>query len=295
NLSFNAYAAFALHFLTTPNLSSAFSGLGDLACNIDVALLSSALVKIFGSNLVEGTTSMGRLWLLAQFIAIHRLRYGNSQDPQFLRALSYQLSRASEDIIGRLDSSEAETLPESQEDAPGGSTIAVLPSIIKDEISSLVNQESITGLLAKFNIDHSKASIVETEDASLLASYALTLLRIFPRRGDEIRMWLYLGSMATPSGTGMPALKFFWQAMRSTNTFGAISNDPKAALNILGPQHGRRTHSETSDRIATGREWRTVLLFLELYTFVLRFTDDEEFLSGGVPAIVEPDTPVSRI
>lgn len=93
----------------------------------------------------------------------------------------------------------------------------------------------------------------------------------------------------------MPALKFFWQAMRSTNTFGAISNDPKAALNILGPQHGRRTHSETSDRIATGREWRTVLLFLELYTFVLRFTDDEEFLSGGVPAIVEPDTPVSRI
>lgn len=95
---------------------------------------------------------MGRLWLLAQFIAIHRLRYGNSQDPQFLRALSYQLSRASEDIIGRLDSSEAETLPESQEDAPGGSTIAVLPSIIKDEISSLVNQESITGLLAKFNM-----------------------------------------------------------------------------------------------------------------------------------------------
>jgi ubiquitin-protein ligase E3 C len=43
------------------------------------------------------------------------------------------------------------------------------------------------------------------------------------------------------------------------------------------------------------REWRTILLFLELYTFVLRFTDDEEFLSASTTNLGQADTPVSRI
>ncbi|RFU31671.1 hypothetical protein B7463_g4672, partial [Scytalidium lignicola] len=295
SLSFIAYTAFALHFLVTPNLSDFFGGLNHLARYVDVTLLSSALVRLFASNSVEQTTALSRLWLLAQFICIHRLQRGNDQEPQFLRALSSALSRCSEDIIGHLDSGEPETITDSQGDDSGNDALPTLPSFIKDEISSLVNQESITGLLAKFNIDYSKASTIEAEDASLLASYALTLLRIFPRRGDEIRMWLYLGSMTTPSGNRIPALKFFWQAMNITNTFSAIINDSKAALSMLRPRNGYQSENENSIKIIKDREWRTVLLFLELYTFVLRFTDDEEFLSGGLPNIVEPSTPVSRI
>ncbi|KAH8811963.1 hypothetical protein F5884DRAFT_877296 [Xylogone sp. PMI_703] len=295
NVWHSAYAAFVLHFLVTPDLISTFGTLNNLAHHVNVSLLSSAIVRLFSSEMVEQITSLSRLWLLAQFICIYRLQRGNDQEPQFLRALSSALSRSSEDIIGRLDSEEAETISESQNSDPEGDINHTLPPFIRDEISSLVNQESVTGLLAKFNIDHNMVSPTEAEDASLLASYALTLLRIFPRRGDEIRMWLYLGSMTTYSGHQIPALKFFWQAMSITSTFSVISRDSKAALSLLRAQNGHRVEDEGFNQNTRDREWRTILLFLELYTFVLRFTDDEEFLSGGVSGIDEQRAPVSRI
>ena len=267
--------------------------LNELAPLVNVGLLSTALVRDFSSSSAEPVLPSGRLWLLAHFIALHRLQRRSSQDPEFLRALSLQLSNCSGDIVDRIGSADPENVEESADsDSPQRSGIQPLPSFIKDELLSLVDKASITGLLAKFNIDYAKASAAGEEDASLLASYALTLLRIFPRRGDEIRMWLYLGSMTTTSGVQVPALKFFWQAMSLTNTFSAIRGDSKAALSILRPQI--RQSTSMSD-IARDREWRTILLFLELYTFVLRFTDDEEFLSASNPNFGQETGPVSRI
>jgi ubiquitin-protein ligase E3 C len=170
--------------------------------------------------------------------------------------------------------------------------IPPLPSFVKTELLSLVNRTSITGLLAKFNIDYAKASAAGEEDASLLASYALTLLRIFPLRGDEIRMWLYLGSITTSTGAQIPALKFFWQAMISTNIYAAIRADSKAALTILRPQ--TQQQSVTSNNVVQDREWRTVLLFLELYTFALRLTDDDEFFSASKPSFGKAVEQVSQ-
>ena len=205
-----------------------------------------------------------------------------------MRALSLQLSSCSGDIVGRIDTTD----PEVAEESSSASIVPPLPQPVRAELLSLVNKASITGLLAKFNIDYAKASAAGEEDASLLASYALTLLRIFPRRGDDIRMWLYHGSMSTSSGVEVPALKFFWQAMSLTNTFSAIKGDSKAALSILRPQT-RRPSLMSMSNIARDREWRTILLFLELYTFVLRFTDDEEFLSASNMSF--DSGPVSRI
>jgi ubiquitin-protein ligase E3 C len=262
---------------------------------VNVGLLSTALVREFSPTSTEQLQPSGRLWLLAHFIALHRLQHRSSQEPEFLRALSLQLSSCSGEIVGRIDAMDPEVAEESANgDSSQGSIVPPLPSPIKDELLSLVNKDSITGLLAKFNIDYAKASAAGEEDASLLASYALTLLRIFPRRGDEIRMWLYLGSMTTTSGVQVPALKFFWQAMIVTNTFSAIRDDSKAALSILRPQTRQSTFVSTSD-IPRDREWRTILLFLELYTFVLRFTDDEEFLSANNPTFGQQPGPVSRI
>jgi ubiquitin-protein ligase E3 C len=268
-------------------------GLNELAPLVNVGLLSTALVRNLSSSPAEQLIPNGRLWLLAHFIALHRLQRRSSQEPEFLRALSLQLSGCSGDIVGRIDSADPEVVEESSNSDPSqGGGVARLPSPIKDELLSLVDKASITGLLAKFNIDYAKTSAAGEEDASLLASYALTLLRIFPRRGDEIRMWLYLGSMTTTSGVQVPALKFFWQAMSMTNTFTAIRSDSKAALSILRPQ--TRQSTSMSDFVRD-REWRTILLFLELYTFVLRFTDDEEFLSASTPTFGQETGPVSRI
>ena len=46
------------------------------------------------------------------------------------------------------------------------------------------------------------------------------------------------------------------------------------------------SHHRVSQTAAEGmkREWRVILLFMELYKFVLMIMDDEEFLSGSIPA-----------
>jgi ubiquitin-protein ligase E3 C len=290
----DAHAAFALCFLTTPNLVNVLGGLEELAAVVNISLVSAALVRSLSSNPAIQVENNGRLWLLAHFISLNRLQRRDTQEPNFLRALSIQLSDCSAEIVGRIDATDLEVLQVSADGETEKDAIPPLPAFIKAEFLSLVNKASITGLLAKFNIDYSKASAIGEEDASLLASYALTLLRIFPRRGDEIRMWLYLGSMNASKGVQIPALKFFWQAMISTNIFAVIRGDSKAALTILRPQT-QQPASVTPSNIAQDREWRTVLLFLELYTFVLRFTDDEEFLSASKPSFGRTIEPVSHI
>lgn len=273
----DAHAAFALYFLTTPNLASMLGSLKELAVMVNIGLVSAALVRALSLDSGIQVENDNSLWLLAHFISLNRLQQRDSQEPNFLRALSIQLSNCASEIVGRIDAADPESMQETLDGEAEKDVIPPLPSFVKTELLSLVNRTSITGLLAKFNIDYAKASAAGEEDASLLASYALTLLRIFPRRGDEIRMWLYLGSITTSNGVQIPALKFFWQAMISTNIYVAIRADSKAALTILRPQ----TRQQSSNNVVQDREWRTVLLFLELYTFVLRFTDDDEFFSAS--------------
>ena len=134
------------------------------------------------------------------------------------------------------------------------------------------------------------------DDASLLASYALMLLRIFPTSGESIRVWLYQGSVSIPGNKmQLPAVKLFWRVMSATETFSAISNDSKSTLNILRPRPRQQSATATiQEENMRERDWRVILLFLELYAFVLKFTDDEEFLSGGTSSITDPNGPISR-
>ena len=80
----------------------------------------------------------------------------------------------------------------------------------------------------------------------------------------------------------MPAIKFFYQATSRTDIFYNISKYPHATVGMLRPDkvHGQSNGisiaTETRDQ-----QWRVILLFLELYKFVLIFMDDEEFLSGS--------------
>ena len=289
-----SHAAFAVYFLATSNLVVQLGPLNELARSVNIHSLSLALIHEFSTS-TQHLDPDRKLWLLAHFISIHRLQQSSSQDPDYLRALSLQLSSSSSDILNRIDAQDLDQMDEGDVELASTAVLSPLPPFIKSELLSLVDKDSISGLLEKFNIDYVKASAAGEEDASLLASYALTLLRIFPRRADDIRMWLYLGSMNTSDGAQIPALKFFWQAMSSTNTFSVIRADSKAALTLLRPQTQRQSGNASSTDVARDREWRTILLFLELYTFVLRFTDDEAFMSGSVPTYAQASRPISRI
>jgi ubiquitin-protein ligase E3 C len=169
-----------------------------------------------------------------------------------------------------------------------------LHPFVKDQITSLVNQSSITGLLSRIKTSHiSQTDLSNREsdasrEAKILATYALNLLRVFPRRGDDIRMWLYLGSAPSGNqtseqpGTKIPAIKYFWQASKSSRIFDIISNDSTKVLPLLQPQKDSddRVNVSQEDR---DQEWTIVLLFFELYTFLLKVMDDEEFFSSASP------------
>lgn len=168
-----------------------------------------------------------------------------------------------------------------------GSSIQPLPDFVRSEIASLVNQENVKGLLTNLNVEakSSKSASGPSEGTSALASYALTLLRVFPRRGDEIRMWLYQGSTSGKENgveSRLPAIKYFYQAASATRIFKDIVKDPAAVVTLLKPDHVQTTTSYTEGR---DQQWRVIFLFLELYTFPLKIMDDEEFLSGSTEAI----------
>ncbi len=130
-------------------------------------------------------------------------------------------------------------------------------------------------MLTKFR-DHGGTSASELEDAGFLAGYILTLVYCFPTRSDDIRMRLYLADIPTRQGP-LPAVKFFWNAVSRTAIFAKIATDSDAALAML------RQKPTAGAESLWHREWRTILLFLELYIFVLRLTDDDDFFSSATP------------
>lgn len=141
--------------------------------------------------------------------------------------------------------------------------------------------------LTKFSSNYAGSSQHGLDDDSFLAAYILTLIRCFPGLSDDIRMRLYLADIPTQSGK-LVSVRFFCGAMMRTDTFSRIASDDRAALSLL------QGKDSLKDAASWDREWRTIFLFLELYIFVLRLTDDEDFFS----AFTSPDLqgePTSRL
>ena len=106
-----------------------------------------------------------------------------------------------------------------------------------------------------------------------------------------MRLRLFMADI--PSSTGkIPSVKFFWNAMSRTALFSRILSDDRATLNVLR-RRDSRTAAVAKDEALWDREWRTILLFLELYVFVLRLTDDEDFFAGF--SAVQYDNSPSRL
>lgn len=108
-------------------------------------------------------------------------------------------------------------------------------------------------------------------------------------------MWLYQSSVSLSTHGQVPSVKLFWTIMKNTRIFSAIVHEPQSIVCTLkrtctGPSDDPKDHQVRSQE----REWQAILLFLELYSFALRFTDDEEFLSGGQPNVDDPSRFMSR-
>lgn len=124
----------------------------ELARFVNVAHLSEAIIRTAASTALFTVQAELRLWLLAHFINLHRLNRGVSQEPGYMRAISILLSSSASEIVDRIDIEDLEGLQQAgEEDDEGHPFPSPLPRFVKDELITLVDKQSITGLLAKFN------------------------------------------------------------------------------------------------------------------------------------------------
>ena len=214
-----AYQMFAHHILTLPELSHILGGeknLTRLADNINCKLLANAVALLIYPDVLRESQSptqdQSQMWLLGQVIYFHRCAYGfdhperYASQPDFVFVVATLLSRLADrvDFEGKANSSKT-TLDE--ENTP--------PSFLLQQVGALVNQASIGGLVCQMSITDSNQA---NEHSRLMAGYILTLLRLFSRRSDEIRMWLYLGSSNNlrPSGYAAPFFQL-WSSIKNTD------------------------------------------------------------------------------
>lgn len=113
-----------------------------------------------------------------------------------------------------------------------------------------------------------------------MSGYLLTLLQCFPDQSDTIRMRFYLSDLRSPRGV-VPAVKWLWDAVTSTTVYQKGKSDPQAPTRMLKAYVSEQaTQGAALDGDA---EWRVLLLFLDLYVFVLRLADDDDFMGGIKP------------
>ncbi|CAK7233862.1 ubiquitin-protein ligase (E3) [Sporothrix curviconia] len=262
-----AYSEFAETFLAQPLLLLENSTVS-LASHIDVEALSLAVVNVYGTKQKPRPNSEELVYLLAHLVDLQNQLPEDSQGSLlYLKAIYTQLSFLSNIIRLRFASS-----PKMDEEKP------FQDKYLETHIRSLVDKEEITRLLKRFTASQSNST--EQDYESLLAGYAIVLIRCFPDKGDDIRMQFFLADLPTKSGP-QPAVRVFWEASSATDIFHQVLKSPKATLDILLRRKNDLTMLAPGENESSwDRDWRTILLFLELYTFVLRLTDDDDFFSA---------------
>lgn len=170
--------------------------------------------------------------------------------------------------------------------------IVPLEPYVSRQLLSLVNNEGISRLLRDLSGAVTQSSAQGQQGTSLLAGYTSTLLLCFPSQADDIRMRLFLATIPTPEGE-IPTIKFLWKDMRRSALFRKLVTESERPVDILRNYiHGTFNLSKS---VSEEREWRVALMFLELYIFVLRLSDDDDFFSGIKPDPLQGDQNPSRI
>ena len=136
--------AFALCFLTQPNLELFESNVSAFAARVDTEKISAAIVEAYATGWASRQPTEARLWLLAHFIALGNSRKDVSPGPSYLNALYVQLSS----LHGELKKYHIGQGPKIPADS--GDSKQRLSPFINKAIESLVEKDEISNILEKF-------------------------------------------------------------------------------------------------------------------------------------------------
>lgn len=269
-----SYRMFAANYLITPELPERLGsdGFKVLRAGVDTGTLVNAMEA--SPDAWTGSEIEGRLWLLSYIInfSLHRTVIDltdeareSTEERNYVRVLSLLLSSVAREAGKRIDIEDVSMdHSDSEDEDPSESQPArqPLPSFVRSHLQGLIQQSSVSSVFNQV-LSSNRAN------AKTLASFALTLLLVFPARKQEVRMWLCLAETAD----GTSAVRFLWEAVKKISLFTGITKDHRVAVESLK----KRTASDTTD----DEEWNLILLFVELYGFLLIVMDDDEFFAGG--------------
>jgi ubiquitin-protein ligase E3 C len=288
-----AYIAFGFELLTSPNTMARISGEKLIGSKLNYKMLTAALHRAVEEDDQAKTMIIHQrdrsLWLLAHLVFLHGQSLGAvgsfhvSQETEYIKLLSVLLAAQASEIRDRidiLDQSMADTAKR-KEGRAEGTSLMPLPPFVREQVLTLIQKTSIVSIMSQVELTASTEE-AGSDSAQALATYALTLTRVFPgQRAEEIRRWLYSESANRKTSAGITAIQYFWHYSRSTTVFKKISRDHRDAVPLLKPFLGVEKSMSSIASQSIQQEWRTLLLFLELYSWAIRYMDDEEFLAGG--------------
>ena len=250
--SFETYVGLAV--LLAKPLDSEMLAL--LRSSVDAQALSQALTQ---SSERRSSSLRSRLWLLGNVLCIS----GQSNNAALTMTIARLLGSLADDVDFESTPIDLDNVIYDHDVLSKLTTGLPLNTFLHEQISSLVDQEAIRNLLVR------DGDMSDGADAQLFAGYALTLLRCFPRRADDIRMWLYLGPTRS---TDVPATQYSWGAANVSTIFNEIWSSSRNVVPLI--KFSTPTAQQRGD-------WTLILLFLELYTFLLKIMDDEEFMGSN--------------
>lgn len=226
---------------------------------------------------------------MAHFIDLSR-HWQSPVDPNtYLQALLAQLSHLSPEISTGLGTKPGADPTSNRIEGPLG---GFLDSYTSRQLLSLIDPEGISHALRCFSPAEGLESNGAIQSTGVLAGYILVLLRSFPAYADEILMRLFLEQTSNDSDP-LPAIKHLWRMMGQTSVFRTLKEESENPINLILRLF--RSTSRSIDETTEVQEWRIILLFLELYIFILRLSDDEDFVSGMKTQIWESDSSASRL
>lgn len=281
----SAYISFASRILSRDSFQGERAILEHLATELNLEDLSTAIsseVENLNRDDKQRPDVTQLLWQLAHLIYMHDYLHKSFAGPSsYIEAVSALLGQCANEVAERLD------LADQPMYGDGETAAEPLPVFVREMILRIPEQDNVRNVLNEMGADKPIQRNGERSNfdaAKRLANFAVALLRAFPSRAQNIRMYLYQGSVRSIGDKDMSTIQYFWSTARTTGVFKKATQNYKNVLSLLREaapetnQIGQAPVSKTE--ISRWRdEWRIILLFLELYTFVLKFMDDDDFFA----------------
>jgi ubiquitin-protein ligase E3 C len=278
----SAYTAFTVHILGDDTLSRNLPALESIASSID----RSALLKVL-QRPVQKVGPRAQIWQVSYIIWVERHAAGDIsalEKVDFVQTLSSLLGSCANEVSERLGVLDVPM-------NPGPDDLRPLDPFVLDNINSISDEgavrEAISVLSRQDLFNGSPTTNFDT--ARRLADYCVSILRAFATVGEKarnIRKWIWQMTVPSPAGIDISMVQCLWSTVAQVGVFKRICQSHRNVISAL-----REAQPQTNQigRAATTKEetdqwkieWRIVLLLMELYSFVLKVIEDDEFFSSS--------------